>query len=156
MILFDSGQFFWGWDVGVTGLDVDEAALEKARRGIYHQNSLRAVTQPQLDRHFTAQGTGVKVKDSIQKLVSFRSGNLLEPVSFDGLGPLDAIFCRNVLIYFSDEAIQRAVALFHEVLAPGGYLFLGHAESLARVTSAFIPIRFQGAIVYQKPEGLSS
>ena len=62
------------------------------------------------------------------------------------------VFCRNVLIYFSDEAIQRAVRLFHEILAPGGYLFLGHAESLARVTSAFTPIRFQGAIVYQKPE----
>jgi len=152
MILFDSGQFFWGWDIRVTGLDVDEAALEKARGGVYHQNSLRAVTKPQLDRHFAPQGTGVKVKDSIGKLVSFRSGNLLEPASFDGLGPLDAIFCRNVLIYFSDEAIQRAVALFHEVLAPGGYLFLGHAESLARVTSAFTPIRFQGAIVYQKPE----
>jgi len=155
MILFDSGQFFWGWDIGVTGIDVDEAALEKARRGVYHQNSLRAVTKPQLDRHFTTEGNGVKVKDSIRKLVSFRSGNLLEPASFDGLAPLDAVFCRNVLIYFSDEAIQRAVALFHEVLAPGGYLFLGHAESLARVTSAFTPIRFQGAIVYQKPEAPS-
>ena len=156
MILFDSGQFFWGWDIEVTGIDVDEAALEKARRGVYHQNSLRAVTKPQLDRHFTTEGNGVKVKDSIRKLVSFRSGNLLEPASFDGLAPLDAVFCRNVLIYFSDEAIQRAVGLFHEVLAPGGYLFLGHAESLARVTSAFTPIRFQGAIVYQKPEEPSS
>ena len=134
----------------------DEAALEKARRGVYQQNSLRAVTRPQLDRHFTADGTGVKVKESIRKLVSFRSGNLLEPESFDGLAPLDALFCRNVLIYFSDEAIQRAVALFHEVLAPGGYLFLGHAESLSRVTSAFTPIRFQGAIVYQRPEGQPS
>ena len=56
---------------------------------------------------------------------------------------------------FSDEAIQRAVRLFHEILVPGGYLFLGHAESLARITSAFTPIRFQGAIVYQKPEETS-
>jgi chemotaxis protein methyltransferase CheR len=152
MILFDSGQFFWGWDVQVTGLDVDEAALEKASGGIYHQNSLRAVTSPQLDRHFAPDGNGVKVKDQIRKLVSFRPGNLLDPASYEGLPPLDAVFCRNVLIYFSDETIQRAVRLFHEVLVPGGYLFLGHAESLARVTSAFTPIRFQGAIVYQKPE----
>ena len=57
-----------------------------------------------------------------------------------------------MLIYFSDAAVQRAVSLFHERLSPGGYLFLGHAESLARVTSTFRPIRFQGAIVYQKPE----
>jgi chemotaxis protein methyltransferase CheR len=152
MILFDSGQFFWGWNVRITGLDVDEAALEKASRGIYHRNSLRAVSRPQLDRHFAPDGNGVRVKDSIRKLVSFRPGNLLDPESYEGLGPLDAVFCRNVLIYFSDRAIQRAVRLFHEVLAPGGYLFLGHAESLARVSAAFTPIRFQGAIVYQKPE----
>jgi chemotaxis protein methyltransferase CheR len=88
----------------------------------------------------------------VRKTVEFRAGNLLDPASYDGLSSLDAIFCRNVLIYFSDAAVQRAVSLFHERLAPGGYLFLGHAESLARVASAFRPIRFQGAIVYRKPE----
>jgi chemotaxis protein methyltransferase CheR len=151
MILFDSGQFFWGWDVRVTGLDVDEAALEKARRGVYHQNSLRAVTPALLERHFAKDGAGVRVRDPIRKAVSFRAGNLLDPESYEGLGPLDVIFCRNVLIYFSDGAVQRAVSTFHDALAPGGYLFLGHAESLARVASAFLPIRFQGAIVYQRP-----
>ena len=60
---------------------------------------------------------------------------------------------RNVLsMAVTDASVQRAVSLFHQVLAPGGYLFLGHAESLARVSSAFVPIRFQGAIVYQRPE----
>ena len=152
MILFDSGQFFWGWDAHVTGIDVDDSALEKARRGVYHQNALRAVSRPLFERHFVPDGSGARVKDSVRKLVSFRSGNLLEPSTYDGLAPLDAVFCRNVLIYFSDRAIQRAVRLFHDVLAPGGHLFLGHAESLARVSSAFVPIRFQGAIVYQKPE----
>jgi chemotaxis protein methyltransferase CheR len=154
MILFDSGQFFWGWDVSVTGLDVDGAALDKARRGVYHQNSLRAVTKALLERHFVGDGTGVKVKESVRKAVSFRGGNLLDRDSYEGLAPVDVIFCRNVLIYFSDGAMQRAVSLFAEVLAPGGYLFLGHAESLARVTSPLVPIRFQGAIVYQKPEAV--
>ncbi len=152
MILFDSGQFFWGWDVRVTGLDVDGAALDKARRGVYHQNSLRAVQPTVLERHFAKEDGGVRVKDGPRKAVSFRAGNLLDPASYRGLAPLDVVFCRNVLIYFSDGAVQRAVGLFHEALAPGGYLFLGHAESLARVSSPFVPIRFQGAIVYQKPE----
>ncbi len=151
MILFDSGQFFWGWEIRLTGLDVDEAALEKARRGVYHQNSLRAVTAPLLDRHFCEETGGVRVRDSVRRAVSFQAGNLLEPQSYQGLAPLDAIFCRNVLIYFSDVSVQRAVNLFHQALAPGGYLFLGHAESLARVTNGFVPIRFQGAIVYHKP-----
>jgi chemotaxis protein methyltransferase CheR len=152
MMLFDSGQFFWGWELRVTGLDVDGAALEKARRAVYHQGSLRAVSPALLERHFTKDGGGVRVKESARRSVTFRSGNLLEPASYEGLRPLDVVFCRNVLIYFSDGAVQRAVSLFQEVLAPGGYLFLGHAESLARVSSAFLPIRFQGAIVYQKPE----
>jgi len=155
MILFDSGQFFWGWDVRVTGLDVDGIALEKARRGVYHQNSLRAVPLPVLERHFVREGAGVRVKDAARRAVSFRAGNLLDPASYAGLAPFDVIFCRNVLIYFSDGAVQRAVSLFHEALVPGGYLFLGHAESLARVSSPFVPIRFQGAIVYQKPEEAS-
>jgi chemotaxis protein methyltransferase CheR len=152
MILFDSGQFFWGWDVRVTGLDVDRVALEKARRGLYHQNSLRAVPPPALERHFVREGACVRVKEAVRRVVSLRAGNILEPASWAGLAPLDVVFCRNVLIYFSDGAVQRAVSLFHEMLAPGGYLFLGHAESLARVSSPFVPIRFQGAIVYQKPE----
>jgi len=152
MILFDSGQFFWGWEVRVTGLDVDGAALDKARRALYHQGALRAVTPALFERHFAKDGNGVRVKESARRGVSFRQGNLLEPGSYEGLQPLDVVFCRNVLIYFSDGAVQRAVSLFHQVLAPGGYLFLGHAESLARVSSAFVPIRFQGAIVYQKTE----
>jgi len=152
MILFDSGQFFWGWDVRVTGLDVDGAALDKARRAVYHQGSLRTVSPALLERHFVKDGAGVRVREASRKAVGFRGGNLLDPGSYEGLQPLDVVFCRNVLIYFSDAAVQRAVGLFHQALAPGGYLFLGHAESLARVSSAFVPIRFQGAIVYQKPE----
>jgi len=73
----------------------------------------------------------------------------VEPASFEGLAPLDAIFCRNVLIYFSDAMILRVVRIFRNILAPGGYLCLGHAESLSRITDLFLPVRFQGAMVYQ-------
>jgi chemotaxis protein methyltransferase CheR len=90
------------------------------------------------------------VKDNIRRLVRLREGNLLERASYEGLAPLDAIFCRNVLIYFSDTTILKVVKLFHDILTPGGYLFLGHAESLSRITDLFTPIRFQGAMAYQK------
>jgi len=155
MIVYDSGQFFWGWDVRIFGVDVDPEALEKARRGVYHQNSFRAMTDAVRDRHFVKTGGGQQAKDVLRRLVTLRQGNLLEASSYDGLTPLDVIFCRNVLIYFSDAMILRAVSLFRELLAPGGYLFLGHAESLSRITDAFTPIRFQGAMVYQKPEAAS-
>jgi chemotaxis protein methyltransferase CheR len=150
MIIYDSGHFFWNWDVQVIGMDLDHEALEKARRGIYHPNSFRAMNAAQRERHFVPQGAGAQVKEAIRRLTTLREGNLLEGASYENLPPLDAVFCRNVLIYFSDASILRAVTLFHEILAPGGYLFLGHAESLSRITDLFTPIRFQGAMVYQK------
>ena len=150
MIIHDSGQFFWSWDVQVHGMDVDAAAVEKARRGLYFHNSFRSLSPALLERHFVRQGAGAEVKDNIRRYARLRQGNLMDPASYEGLAPLDAVFCRNVLMYFSDAAILKVVRLFHQALAPGGYLFLGHAESLSRITDLFTPIRFQGAIVYQK------
>jgi chemotaxis protein methyltransferase CheR len=149
MIVFDSGHFFWNWDVEVTGLDVDQAALDKAKKGVYQHNSFRGLAPEVKARHFTTVGTSAQVKEPIRRMVSFRRGNLVEPASFDGLARLDAIFCRNVLIYFSDAMILRAVRIFRNILAPGGHLCLGHAESLSRITDLFQPVRFQGAMVYQ-------
>jgi chemotaxis protein methyltransferase CheR len=151
MIVYDSAQFFWNWDVQIVGLDVDHLALEKAGRGLYFHNSFRSTSPAQIDRHFVRQGPGGLVKDSIRRMVSLRHGNLVEPSAFDGLDGMDVIFCRNVLIYFSDAMILKVVRAFHDLLLPGGYLFLGHAESLSRITDMFTPIRFQGAMVYQKP-----
>ena len=153
MVIHDSGQFFWNWEVQVFGLDVDAAAVEKARRAVYFHNSFRSLSPAIMDRHFVREGPGAQVKEGIRRLARLRQGNLLDPASYEGLFPLDTIFCRNVLIYFSDAAILKVVRLFHEALAPGGYLFLGHAESLSRITDLFTPIRFQGAIVYQKAAG---
>jgi chemotaxis protein methyltransferase CheR len=151
MILFDSGQFFWSWDLQVVGIDVDAVALEKARRGAYFRNSFRSIDETLVERHFVPDGTGQRVKDNVRRMVTFRPGNLVDRASYDGLTPVDALFCRNVLIYFSDDSIRRAVRIFYDCLAPGGYLFLGHAESLARITDIFMPIRFQGTLIYQKP-----
>jgi chemotaxis protein methyltransferase CheR len=150
MIIHDSGMFFWNWDVEVFGLDVDAAAVEKAKRALYFHNSFRSVSPAIMERHFVRQGVGAQVKEGIRRLGRVRQGNLVDSASYEGLAPLDAVFCRNVLIYFSDTATSKVVRLFHEALAPGGYLFLGHAESLSRITDLFTPIRFQGAIVYQK------
>jgi len=151
MILYDSGQFFWNWVVQVVGLDVDPLALEKARRATYFHNSFRSVEPALIERHFVKRGAGLEVREAIRRLVQFRQGSILDRESYQGLAPLDAVLCRNVLIYFSEAAIRRVVSHFLELLAPGGFLLLGHAESLSRVTDAFTPIRFKGAMVYEKP-----
>jgi len=151
MIIYDSGHFFWNWDVQVTGLDVDKVALEKACQATYFHNSFRAIEPSVLERHFTPAGKGSTVKEAIRRFVRFRHGNLMNLESYADLAPLDAILCRNVLIYFSDSTIEKVVQNFQNVLAPGGYLLLGHAESLSRITDAFVPIRFPGSMIYQKP-----
>ncbi len=151
MVVHDSAQFFWTWEVSIVGMDVDQKALQKAARAIYYHNSFRSMPPGSEERHFTRESSGASVKEAIRRLVRFRWGNITEPGSYDGLTGLDAVFCRNVLIYFSDSMIRKVVGLLHQVLAPGGYLFLGHAESLSRITDLFSSIRFQGAMVYQKP-----
>jgi chemotaxis protein methyltransferase CheR len=151
MIVYDSGQFFWNWEVQITGLDVDQVAVEKARRGVYLHNSFRALNPSVVERHFVRQAAGAAVKEPIRRMVRFQHGNIVDPASYEGLSGLDVVFCRNVLIYFSDAMILKAVRLFHDALVPGGFLFLGHAESLSRITDLLVPIRFQGAMVYQRP-----
>jgi chemotaxis protein methyltransferase CheR len=151
MMVYDSGQFFWNWEVQVTGMDVDLAALEKARKAVYQHNSFRSLSPAVLERHFVKVPGGTQVKEAVRRLVRFRHGNIVDPASYEGLTGLDVVFCRNVLIYFSDTMILKVVRHFYENLVPGGYLFLGHAESLSRITDLFTPIRFQGAMVYQKP-----
>lgn len=151
MVVHDSAQFFWNWKLAIVGMDVDQKALEKARKGVYYHNSFRSMPPGAEERHFVREGSGASVKDAIRRLVGFRWGNLTDPASYDGLAGLDAVFCRNVLIYFSDSMIRKVIGLLHQALVPGGYLFLGHAESLSRITDIFASIRFQGAMVYQKP-----
>jgi chemotaxis protein methyltransferase CheR len=153
MIVHDSGHFFWNWDVKVVGMDVDAVALEKARRAVYFHNSFRAMTPALRERHLLPEGNGAQVKESIRRFVSLQEGNILEGASYRNLRSQDVVFCRNVLIYFSDAGIRKVVQHFYDVLAPGGHLFLGHAESLSRITDLFTPVRFPGAMIYRKPGG---
>jgi len=154
MLLHDSGEFFWNWQLEIIGVDVDQVALEKARKAIYHHNSFRSVSPDIVERHFQSHGNGAhQVKESLRRHVRFVHGNIIERATYEPLQPVDVIICRNVLIYFSDTATLRAIQTFHQALAPGGYLLLGHAESLSRISDMFTPIRFKGAMIYQKPEG---
>jgi chemotaxis protein methyltransferase CheR len=151
MVVFDSGQFFWNWSVRVLGFDVDSAALERARRGVYHPYSFRGTTPAQRERHFQREGPGFRPKEVVRRMVEFHQANLLDRAALQALGRFDAIFCRNVLIYFSDASSGRALANLHELLLPGGSLFLGHAESLARVDTPLRARRFPGALLYERP-----
>jgi chemotaxis protein methyltransferase CheR len=152
MLLLDSGSFFWDWDVRVIGVDVDEQALEKAEAGIYSGRAFQTLPQHYRDRYFREAGEALQVRDILRKMTTFVQGNLLELGGRLEEPEVDIIFCRNVLIYFNDATVRRIVEGFAGLLKPDGYLFLGHSESLSRITGLFQPVRFPGAIIYRLRE----
>ena len=105
-----------------------------------------------LTKYFVEEGKGdYRIIDRVRELVSFSSVNLLDPYKTSLINNMDVIFCRNVIIYFDREAKKKVIESFHEKLREGGYLLLGHSESLINISSAFVLRTLKNDMVYQKP-----
>jgi len=150
MILLESGHFLWDWDISITGVDIDARIIAKADKGVYTGRAFQTTPPHYLDRYFNKCAEGLQVKESLRRITNFTRGNLLELGSMLEAESVDIIFCRNVLIYFSEETTRRLVASFTQLLQPEGLLFLGHSESLSRFSTRYIPERFPGTILYRK------
>jgi chemotaxis protein methyltransferase CheR len=150
MILIESGHFLWDWDVMVTGIDLDPQMIARAREGVYSGRAFQSTPPEYLDKYFRQAGDAYEVRESLRRITRFEEGNLLKLDPFFRSERADVIFCRNVFIYFSEETTRQIVESFTGLLQPEGYLFLGHSESLSRITSNYQPIRHPGAIVYRK------
>jgi chemotaxis protein methyltransferase CheR len=125
-----------------------------AREGVYRKNSFRAIEDYYVKKYFFSGGDGVhKIADRVKSLVNFSYLNLLDPFKVKFLGHFDIIFCRNVMIYFDIESRKKVICMFYDRLSESGHLFLGHAESLINVTTAFKLRHLQYYMVYQKPDG---
>jgi chemotaxis protein methyltransferase CheR len=144
----DSLSFADSWNVEILATDVGRQALKHAERGIYSGRSISSVSEKQLVNHFSRASAGQQVKPRLRKMVSFAQMNLASPVY---LGRMDVIFCMNVLIYFSEERCRALVQRFYETLEPGGYLFLGHSESISKMPVKFQAIVLNDCILYRKP-----
>lgn len=137
----------------ISGMDLDPVALRAAEEGVFTAHSFRGVPEEVRARHFATLDEGKwRIRPALRRTVEFRRGNLVSDEWRRSLAPQDVIFCRNVLIYFDDEAVARALEQLHGALAPGGVLFLGHSESLARHPHGFRVERRPGAVFYQRPE----
>jgi chemotaxis protein methyltransferase CheR len=154
MLVAETGLFSWGWEVEIIGLDIDKKALRTAEKAVYTGHSFRGLNGRREDfisRYFNrGGGDNYSVKPFLRSKVSFVHGNLLDPELFVCLGPVDAIFCRNVFIYMGDEAVSAAARNFHSCLDRAGYLFLGSAETLIQKTDLFAPEFTGGVVVYRK------
>lgn len=137
----------------VIGTDVSPAALRVARRGIYREPSFRGVDSRRVAAYFRAAAGGEReVVPEIKEMVSFSRASLMDADAHALFGDIDVAFCRNVLIYFDAESRTRAVRLLYDRLAPGGYLLLGHSETLVARASGFEVVAFRNDTVYRKPK----
>ena len=146
--ILDSLSFADAWNVEILATDIGRQALKHAERGTYTGRSIASVSEKQLANHFSKTDGGYQVKSRIRKLISFAQMNLASPVY---VGRMDLIFCMNVLIYFSEERRRAMVQRFFDVLEPGGYLFLGHSESISKMPVKFQAIVLGDCILYRKP-----
>jgi chemotaxis protein methyltransferase CheR len=140
-----------GWDVRVYGSDISRRCVTAARRGVYGEASFRA-TPDDVRRAFFRDGRdGWSVADPIRDVCHFGQMNLLDRDRPRLIGNVDAIFCRNVLIYFDARSRKAAIERLYERLYPGGVLLLGHSESLLNVSTAFELLHLRDDLVYRKP-----
>ncbi len=138
-----------GWDVKILATDLDSNVLETAARGVYAEERVSNIQPARLHRWFLRGKGGnagtVRVRRELQGMIHFRQLNLLKPWPFKG--PLDLIFCRNVVIYFDKETQRALFDRFASVLSTEGHLFVGHSESLYQVTDRF---RLLGNTIYRR------
>jgi chemotaxis protein methyltransferase CheR len=150
MLMLQSGAMY-NWDMRVIGSDLSKNSVAFARRGVYRGASFRTIAEPLLNRYFMRVEDGHQVIDSVKRICHFGQLNLLDGVRASNVGRVDAIFCRNVLIYFDEQKKKRVIDTLYQRLVPGGYLLLGHSESLLNVSTAFELVHLKEDLVYRKP-----
>lgn len=135
----------------ILGVDMNPAAIQKAREAIYSAWSLRATPAAVRDRWFSPKGQGARLRPEIRAMVHFEQRNLLldDPALFRQ-GAFDIVFCRNVTIYFSPAATRKLVTALERSICPGGFLFLGHSETLRGLSEEFDLMQSHETFYYQK------
>jgi chemotaxis protein methyltransferase CheR len=143
-----------GFEVSILGLDLNRDSLDKARRAVYSAWSLRETPSELRARWFESEGRDFRLHESIREAVRFAQHNLIMPSpSLLAPGSADIVFCRNVLMYFTPEHAAQVVAQLANALAPGGFLFLGHAETLRGLSHDFHLRHTHNTFYYQVKNG---
>jgi chemotaxis protein methyltransferase CheR len=150
MLVLESGLFAPS-QVHIFGNDISRRVLQVARKGIYGRSSFRQTDERYLRRYFREAAAGYQVRDEVRAMVSFGQINLVDHDGLALLPEVDVVFCRNVLIYFDTDSRKRAIGTFHSKLGKGGYLLLGHSESLMNLSTAFELCHLRNDLVYRKP-----
>ena len=149
MALRDAVPSISSWDLKILATDLDSDVLAQGAAGVYDEDKINGIPEKYLGKYFDkgrgANSGKVRIKQEVREMITFRRLNLME--SWPMKGPMDIIFCRNVVIYFDKKTQTRLFSKFANVLADDGRLFAGHSEALYKVTDKF---ELLGKTVYKK------
>jgi chemotaxis protein methyltransferase CheR len=142
------------YNIEIVGSDIDTKALKDAAEGIYGARALMRLSREVVDRYFERlEGGQVQIDGGLRNSVQFTRANLIDAQDMARYRDFDIVFCRNVLIYFDDASRRMAAENLYDCLRPGGFICLGHSETMSRISPLFSVCRFSDAIVYRRPEG---
>jgi chemotaxis protein methyltransferase CheR len=141
------------WDVEIVGSDIDTDILSAAARGVYSKRSVQNLPPALLAKYFDpCDEDAYALRDDVKDVITFTQVNIADMEQTRSYRDFDVIFCRNLLIYFDDLSRRKAAEMFFDALLPGGFICLGHSESMSRITPIFRVRKFPDNIVYQRPE----
>ncbi|KNZ43470.1 CheR family methyltransferase [Acetobacterium bakii] len=141
------------WDIQIVASDINAEVLQRAKVGLYDSRAIKDVPLEYLSKYFTKRHDKYLINLNIRKSVSFMRINLMDEKERHRINGCDFVFCRNCLIYFDDVSRKSVVTSFYESLNIEGFLFLGHSESVGRISSSYKVNKIGDTIVYSKPKG---
>ncbi len=150
------------WTISILGTDINRKGLACAKEATYGEKDIAHLPREYLDKYFTVQDCTYLLKSDVKGLAQFHYHNLVkDPFAHEKMQRVDLLFCRNVVIYFDSQTTRQVIENLYNCLAPEGYLFLGHTETLWQVTDKFERVEFPQTFVYRKrssvaPEGAIS
>jgi chemotaxis protein methyltransferase CheR len=147
---------YWGdadrYDIQILASDIDSAILAAASAGVYSERSLQRLSPELIRKYFTRQkDREYRISEKLRGSIDFFQGNVMDPMFMRKFRDIDVIFCRNMLIYFDDKSRRETIEAMYDCMSPGGYICLGHSESMSRISSLFRARKYSDSIIYQKP-----
>ena len=140
------------FDIEIIASDIDTRVLGRARNGVYQARALHRVPPRVRDTYFRkVDSDSWQVVQDLRESIDFGICNVSDPVQMARMRGIDVIFCRNLLIYFDDLSRRQTAENFFDALNPGGFVALGHSESMSRISPIFLPRKFPEALVHQRP-----
>lgn len=139
------------WDVEIMSSDIDTKIISQAKIGHYSTRSVMHLSESLLNKYFRPNAGGYQICEDLRQAVEFNRVNIMDARDVQVYRDIDIIFCRNLLIYFDETSRRQAAEMFFDAMKEGGFICLGHSESMSRISSLFRVRKFPDAIVYQKP-----